>query len=63
MICIARDLNESLYIFSKYSERDNEQGMWWIDGDCLPLNMSLFPEVTWSNSPVEIELTLKNREQ
>lgn len=59
---IARNKDGKLYVYAHKPERRN------IDfintfGGVLRINPSLFPEVTWENSPVEVEEPLKLTEK
>jgi len=59
---LARDKNDSIYLFSIIPKRYNEvflnqEG----DYDFCEIQSNLFPEVTWKNSPVEIELKIKEK--
>jgi len=58
---IARDKNQRLYIYKNKPERGRES---FEEDDCYRLtcfeiSQTLFPEVTWENSPVEVELKIK----
>ena len=56
---IARDSNGSLWLHKK---RPRYQGgdcvAWWFSGDGFEIGKNLLPEVTFENSPQEVELKL-----
>lgn len=56
---IARDKNNQLFAFTEKPVR-NEYDLVFDEDDCLELNSSEYPEVTWENSPIEIK-TVSNK--
>jgi hypothetical protein len=62
-IWIARDKNGNLWFhegkphINKYAEKDN--AFWSSDGEYYEVDQDLFPEVTFENSPMEVELVIK----
>lgn len=56
---IARDLNNQLFVFTEKPIK-NEYDLVFDGGECLELNDSEYPEVTWENSPIEIK-TVSNK--
>ena len=52
---IARDKDGTLLLFF---DEPMLNGLSWVGLDCHPINASLFPEVTFENSPQEVELKL-----
>jgi len=34
----------------------------WDDAGCIEISCDLYPEVTWENSPVEVELNLTKKQ-
>ena len=60
---IARDKDGTLFIFKErpFLEDDGEQKIWMTIGaeSCIGINFKLFPEVTFENSPKEVELKIK----
>ena len=48
-----------------YPDPDNDNDYWWISeiGKHLILDPSLFPEVTFENSPMEVELVIKKYDE
>lgn len=44
-------------------EGDGSMDNCWINGHVLYLDERLFPEVTFENSPMEVELVIKEKEQ
>lgn len=60
---IARDKCGSLWL---YESEPIRQGEWFVPTcfeDCKKLHYTLFPEVTFENSPMEVELKLVNNVQ
>ena len=63
---ICRD-NEGLAAFiaepkKYYPNLNDENDYWWVTSgwdEPIMLNYSLFPEVTFENSPMEVELVIK----
>lgn len=59
---IARDEDGALFIFKErpFLEDDGEQKIWMIIGaeSCIGINCKLFPEVTFENSPQQVEIKL-----
>lgn len=57
---IARDKSGELYLYSHKPEKSADYSNWFVStsGLVMPIRPSLFPEVTWENSPVEVELKL-----
>ncbi len=68
---IARDEGGALYLYSSKPHRHNrhksakvfisnyERGCDPIEDEMIKVPRKLFPEVTWENSPQEVEITLK----
>lgn len=58
---IARDEDGSLYLFKDkpHIEDDGEGQFWCSVEDSMRLNVRAYPEVTFENSPMEVELVLK----
>lgn len=59
---IARDADGALFFHSKKPTRFNCEGIkYWIGGYrfLLPKYKESFPELTWEDDPVEIEMTIK----
>ena len=52
---IARDKDGTLLLFF---DEPILNGLSWVSLDCHPINGSLFPEVTFDNSPQKVELKL-----
>ena len=57
---IARNSDGTLVIFQEMPNLSNDMGSrwWWSNDDCMALNKDSFPEVTFENSPMEVELKL-----
>ena len=56
---IARDRDGSLYLWDEQPYRYADNESWEPFVGKLWLNDEDFPEVTWENSPMEVELKLK----
>ena len=59
---IARDKDESLYIYAERPKLNEVNNQWYCTLGCFncQLDESMLPELTFENSPQEIELKLKN---
>lgn len=55
---IARDKDGRLYLYTLRPVRINEKGYFRSNFE-LRIDSDLFSEVTWENSPVEVELKIK----
>lgn len=59
---IARDFDGFLNLYVNKPSLDSNDNMYYIDSDMeddyLNIDKSLFPEVTFENSPMEVELKL-----
>jgi hypothetical protein len=61
---IARDKDGKLFLYNYLPNRNNDSGnfmeevddMW--NGEVMRIDPKLFPEVTWENSPKQVELKL-----
>ena len=56
---IARDEDGSLYLYDNLPEKRNEYFMPDRGYNSIVLDDELFPEITFSNSPQEVELKVK----
>lgn len=59
---LARDLGGGLYFYEDKPNRNEEEGFFDSGTDpfsCAKIYDNSHPEVTWENSPVEVELKLK----
>ena len=54
---IARDANDSLALYEK--EPTLVVGQIWTGGCSIWINPNEYPEVTFENSPMEVELVIK----
>lgn len=60
---IARDIDEELALYIKEPVKLKEQGFFIAhSGDRYYIDNDLFPEVTFENSPKEVEINLINNE-
>ena len=55
---IARDGNYKRQLFLYVDKPQSHEGIWYSKGDCYDVDNRLFPEVTFENSPMEVELKL-----
>ncbi len=54
---IARDANDSLFLYDEKPNLEKLYGYWYSD-NCFRLDTDEFHEVTFENSPQEVELKL-----
>lgn len=54
---IARDTNDLLFLYDEKPNLEKLYGCWYSD-NCFKLNTDEFPEITFENSPQEVELKL-----
>ena len=57
---IARDKNDDLFLYD-VEPTANSIGCWESSGNYYEIGWRLFPEVTFENSPQEVELKLINK--
>lgn len=57
---IARDKDDCLYLYDRIPEKATDMFFERDKGNSLFIGKSIFPEVTFENSPQEVELKLKN---
>jgi len=61
---IARDKDGKLFLYNYLPNRNNDSGNFMVevddmwDGEIISIDPKLFPEVTWENSPKQVELKL-----
>lgn len=55
---VARDGNNSLYLYEKRPVRDHNE---WTEEIIIHLDDDLFPNLTWSDDPLEITITIKQK--
>lgn len=57
---LARDMNNSLWLYVGDIEPKRKDGYWSCDdSDCMELDYSLFPEVQWSDEePTKVKLVI-----
>lgn len=55
---VARDKNGELYIYNEKPECYcyNDSKVWFAGGICAKLDNNLFPDLTWKDEPIEVEL-------
>ena len=61
---VARDSNESLYLFCLKPERvrylGSSDGV-WMSRTIEKLDPALFPDLSWESDPIEVELIIKRK--
>lgn len=57
-VWVARDQDGCLFI-GKEKPIGNVNLSWIVAEEYFPFDTELFPELTWENSPIEVELTIK----
>lgn len=55
---IARDMDGLLYLYDNMPDKRSEYFLPYAGYNDMPLDERLFPEVTFENSPKEVELKL-----
>lgn len=53
---VARDNNGELYLYNEKPECYNDSKVWFACGICAQLDNNLFPDLTWEDEPLEVEL-------
>ena len=53
---VARDKDGELYLYDAYPKKQSEFFRCQLGYSSMPLDGSLFPEVTWENGPVRVGL-------
>ena len=54
---IARDRDGGLYLYSNAPRINYNKGWFMVKcGNCISVNSNLLPEVTFENSPIEVEV-------
>lgn len=53
---VARDKDGEVYLYDAYPEKKSEYFVYRAGYNTMKLDEKLFPEVTWENSPVRVEL-------
>lgn len=61
---VARDEDGQLCIFYKGKPHRGGCNRWWYSGYCaegdwMCIDNKMFPELTWEDEPIEVELTIK----
>ena len=59
---IARDKDDCLYLYDSVPEKAPDMFFERSDGKSLFIGKSIFPEVTFENSPQEVELKMVDNE-
>lgn len=60
---IARDKSGLLFLYEGRPQRNDRYFYNTPTGNSVKVEESLFPELTWENSPREVELKLKDKEE
>lgn len=53
---VARDGNGKLYLYNEKSKYYNNLEAWFVGGICSKLDNNFFPDLTWYDEPLELEL-------
>lgn len=53
---VARDNNGNLYLYNEKPEYYNDFKVWFTVGICAKLDNNLFPDLTWEDESIEVEL-------
>ena len=56
---IARDRDYKRQLFLYVDKPQSYEGIWYSTSDIYEIDSRLFPEVTFENSPQEVELVIK----
>ena len=56
---VARDRNYKGLLFLYVDKPQSYEGIWYSKGDSFDIDNRLFPEVTFEDSPMEVELVIK----
>lgn len=55
-IWVARDCNGELYLYNEKPEYYNNLEAWFVGGIFSKLDNNFFPNLTWKDEPIEVEL-------
>ena len=53
---VARDCNGELYLYNEKPEYYNSLEVWFSYRICSKLDNNFFPNLTWKDEPIEVEL-------
>ena len=53
---VARDNNGKLYLYNEKPKYYNNLEAWFVGGICAKLDNNIFPNLTWEDEPIEVEL-------
>ena len=53
---VARDGNGKLYLYNEKPKYYNNLEAWFVGGICSRLGNNFFPNLTWKDKPIEVEL-------
>ena len=54
---VARDKSGKLFAYDSKPKRECYLGFWYSDLNCVvPISRNFFPELTWEDEPLEVEL-------
>ena len=53
---VARDCNGELYLYNEKPKYYNNLEVWFVGGICSKLDNNFFPNLTWKDDPIEVEL-------
>ena len=55
-LLVARDGNGKLYLYNEKPKYYNNLEAWFVGGICSKLDNNFFPDLTWEDEPIEVEL-------
>ena len=55
---VARDNNGKLYLYNEKPKYYNDLKVWFSGRICSKLDNNIFPDLTWKDEPIEVELRL-----
>ena len=53
---VARDNNGKLYLYNEKHKYYNDLRVWFSGRICAKLDNNIFPNLTWEDEPIEVEL-------
>lgn len=67
-VCRDKEWNKNiftsdLFLAMEKPKRDEGMGIWYDLGKYIPLNTELFPDLTWDDDPLEVEIIIKRKKK
>ena len=56
---VARDSDDKLCLFDRKPIKYEPVGLWTNTGECMLLRENVFPELTWEDEAIEVELIIR----